>query len=751
MMMRRLAFALFLSLCFDLGWAATTTTWELSSYQDFLRGRLTGLSLSRDGRLMLAPKMDTVFSSDQPEIWSMARASDGTLYLGTGFRGRVYKVETNGRSSVVWTSDQPAIFAVALDSRGGLYAASSPDGRVYRIENGRATEYFNPNAKYVWALAFAQDGALMVGTGDQGKIYRVTGRGQGEVYYDTGQSHITCLAFDKEGRLLAGSEPNGILYRISSKDKAFVLYDANLSEIRAIATAPDGTIYAAAMGGGLGKKTGVAAATSLTSGAGQTGVVTTSITVTDSANAQSGLEVKPKVDQAKPAAQGTPPAMMAITPAVEYAGVDKSALYKINLDNTVETLWSSKDESIYDVALTGNDLVFSTDGQGRIYRLNPDRKTTLLAQTNEGEAMRLLDSSEGLLAATGDMGKLYRLSQGLGTSGVYDSPVHDAGTVARWGRLLWHADAEAGTRLAFRTRSGNSLRPDNTWSEWSEPVSDPANALVRSPNARYIQWRAEFSGSNGHSPMLDDVTVAYLPQNNPPNVRSINVGTQSAPSASQKGSSTSTSTPTASYSITVTDSGESSSAAGTPAQLLSRAPGQQMQISWQADDPDGDKLVYAVYFRGEDEREWKLLRLNFSENSLLLDSDVLADGRYFFRVVASDSPANPPNLAREAELVSAPVLIDNTPPLVTASAPRRSDSHLEIDIEAVDQASPLRRCEYSIDAGPWIPIEAADGVTDSPRERFLLALDRLRPGEHLVVIRVYDAANNAGLTKVVVR
>ncbi len=131
-----------------------------------------------------------------------------------------------------------------------------------------------------------------------------------------------------------------------------------------------------------------------------------------------------------------------------------------------------------------------------------------------------------------------------------------------------------------------------------------------------------------------------------------------------------TSTPAA-YSITVTDTGETSTPAGTPTQTLSHGSGSQVQITWQADDPDGDRLLYSLYFRGEGEKEWKLLRANIAENSLLLDGDVLADGRYYFRVIASDQPSNAANVARTDELVSSPVLIDNTPPVVTLSAPRR--------------------------------------------------------------------------------
>ena len=162
-------------------------------------------------------------------------------------------------------------------------------------------------------------------------------------------------------------------------------------------------------------------------------------------------------------------------------------------------------------------------------------------------------------------------------------------------------------------------------------------------------------------------------------------------------------------------------------------------------------MVYAVYFRGEEEREWKLLKANVSESSLPIDADALADGRYFFRVAASDRLVNPAGAAREAELISPPILIDNTPPLVKAGAAVRQGDAVAIEIEATDAASALRRAEYSVDAGPWTPLEASDGIIDSPSERFHIAIEKLSSGEHIVVIRVYDAAGNAGLAKVVVR
>ena len=732
--------------------AASTATWEINGYQDFLRGRMSGLTISADGRVALGPSVDPFYTSDQAQIWSVASAPDGSLYLGTGNRGRLIKVDASGKGADVWTADQPEIFAVAVDRAGVVYAGTSPDGKVYRIENGKASEYFSPGESYIWALAFAPDGSLYVATGEHGKIFKVTAAGKGELYYDTGQSHVTALAFDRDGRLLAGSEPNGILYRITGAPnggpaKGFVLYDANLPEIRAIVPAADGTIYTAALGGSLAKRT--TAAASASSSSTMLTAPPTSITVTD---AQSGLGVTPKPDPSKPAAASSP--ISAPATATEVSGVERSALYKILPDNTVESLWSSKDENIYDVAIEpSGTLVFLTDGQGRLYRLNPAsdhaHSATLMAQTNESDPTRLIAASNGFLVAAGNTGKLLRIAATDGsTAGAWlESPVHDAGSVARWGRLQWTGSTRG---VAFKTRAGNSARPDATWSDWSDAITDPAKSLVTSPNARFLQWRAEFAGSASNAaPAIDSVALAYLPQNTPPSIRSITVSALAVPSASAaKSSAPASSEP---FSITVTDTGDATPAAGTQSQTLSRPAGQQIQVSWQADDPDGDKLAYSLYFRGEEEREWKLLRGDISENTYLLDGDVLADGRYYFRVVASDRPSNSVGQARQAEMIGPPVLIDNTPPVVKTGTPRRVGAALEIDVDAEDAASALRRCEFSVDAGMWQLVEAADGVTDSPREQFRIQIANLAAGEHLVVIRVYDAAGNAGLAKVVVR
>ncbi len=751
-MKTRLALLMFAPVAAVL-FAAGTTTWEMNNFSDFVRGRFSGVSLSRDGRLSLAPRLDTLFASDQPVVWSVVRAADGSLYAGTGHRGRVFRIDPSGKGSVIWTADQPEVFAVALDGKGALYAATSPNGKVYRIANGEASEFFAPQTTYIWSLAFAADGSLFVGTGDQGIIFRVDPAGRSEIYYETGQAHVTSLAFDAKGRLLAGTEPNGILYRIEARNRASVLYDSSLAEIRAIRVASDGVIYAAAQGGAGMRRAlappAVQPGATGTTPASQTTVTT--VTVTDDA-AQGGLDL-PKTEPSKPAQPQTPQVTTQFAPVSEFPGVEKSALYKITPDNLVETIWTSKEENIYDFVAAGDQILLATDAMARIYRLSPDGKTSLIAQLNEGEATRLVESPEGVLVATGNLGKLFRLGEQPGASGFFESPVHDAGNVARWGRLSWLAEVCSGCRLTFRTRSGNSLRPDRTWSEWSAPLEDPSGSPITSPNARYIQWRAEFSGAAGQTPVLDSVTLAYLPQNTPPVVKNISVSAQASASGASTLKPATTQAVSSSYSITVTDSYDTgpTSSAGTPTQTVARSATRQLTINWQAEDPDGDRLTFTLHFRGEGEHEWKLIKENLTESAYTLDGDVLADGKYFFRVTASDLPGNTLATARQAELISPPVLIDNTPPLVTHVATKRTGNAMVIEFDAQDASSMLRRAEYSLDAGPWIPAEAADGILDAKAERILIRINNLPPGEHLVVLRVLDGAENAGLGKVVLR
>ena len=162
----------------------------------------------------------------------------------------------------------------------------------------------------------------------------------------------------------------------------------------------------------------------------------------------------------------------------------------------------------------------------------------------------------------------------MAARGTYESPVFDAGSVAQWGKLRWQGEKGAGD-IALRTR----IRQQPSARRHLERLVGAAartGAQIPSPNARFLQYEAALSGTGV---TLENVSAAYLPQNNPPIVRSVTVLTTATPAgaaaktAAQSGSTASAATTP--YSVTVTDTGDAApvSSTGTPdADAVARRP-----------------------------------------------------------------------------------------------------------------------------------------------------------------------------------
>ncbi len=735
---------------------AQTTTWEMAGAADFLKGTMRGVAVSWDGLLRPGMRRTELASPDQPVIWSALRAPDGTVYLGTGYRGAIYAVRPSGNTELVWTAPEPAVFALAMSADGALYAATSPNGKVYRIQGNTATEYFQPKAQFIWSLTAGADGVLYAGTGPEGLVYAISRSGSGEVHYNSGQAHITSLAMDREGRLLAGSEPNGLLYRITAKDRAFVLHDAPLPEIRAIVPGPGGDLYVAAMGGSVARRQQMPAAGSPPMDS-TPPTISTTVTVTASSE---GMQQAVQLPQqgADPTAVTAPP-LTSSSALYEMSGVERSAIYRIGPDNTVETLWSSKEENVYDLLLDGNRLLAATDREGRIYAVDLQGRTSLLTQTGQGQTTRLLPANEGFLATTGNEGKLFRFQQNGAEDAEYHSPVHDAQKVSRWGQVTWRAQGETenGTAMQIETRAGNAFRPDDTWSEW-EPLSvaDGAHRIV-SPNARYLQWRLRFASGTA-SPALERLTVAYLPQNGAPKVQSVSVASQ-LKAAAQGGVAASQAAATAAtsaYTITVSASGDEDSSAGPAGSTVastSRLVEPVVQVTWEAEDPDGDTMVYELAYRAEDETQWKVAAKELRETTYAIEGSRFADGRYYFRVTASDAVDNPEGMARSNSLVGVPAVVDHGPPQITVAAPERLADRWQVKVSVVDTISIIRRMEMALDARPFTVVLPTDGISDGAKEEYLLIVPDgvTNSNEQSLVLRATDAAGNVATARVVLR
>jgi hypothetical protein len=152
-----------------------------------------------------------------------------------------------------------------------------------------------------------------------------------------------------------------------------------------------------------------------------------------------------------------------------------------------------------------------------------------------------------------------------------------------------------------------------------------------------------------------------------------------------------------------------------------------------------------VEYRAVGDERWRPLRADLVEPVFAWDTATVPNGRYVLRVVASDSPGNPPALARTGSKDSASFEVDNAPPALTASL----DPQGRIRVLVRDDASPVRKLELSTDAGRWEEVHPVDGIADSLEESYEIALPAARAtGPRIVVLRATDSLGNVATARV---
>jgi sugar lactone lactonase YvrE len=718
--------AVLLTFCafFGNAFAGEPVVWEMSSRAELLKGEARGVSVTDNGVLTLAPRIDQVFNTEQAYVWSAAVDATGNVFLGTGHDGKLFRVAADGKGSLLYKTAELDVTALAVAKDGAVFAATSPDGKVYRVtSDGKADVYFDPADKYIWSLAVLNDGSLAVGTGDNGKLYRVRAAGsspESSLLVSTNQTHVMSLAVSIQGDLIAGTDPGGLVLRISADGKAFGLYDAPLREIHALAAAADGSIYALA----LSEAASTTRTPAATASTGDT--ATTAATTTDESAAT------PQVQPATPARSRN-----------DLTNV-RSAVFRILPDGGTDVVWSSTSITGFALMAGRSGVLLGTSDKGRIYSITDDGRDTLLIQSTEGQISSLVARGSNVYAASSNQGKLFRYGDSMVSEGAYESPVRDAKLVAAWGRVWWRGQGP----IELQTRSGNSDKPDTTWSDWSATYRDANGSQITSPRARFIQWRATLRGiasNRAAQPQLEDVSVAYLPRNVAPEVLSITVLPPGVALQQQIQIQTDPNIESAGL-----DPSMFGMAVQTPPRRLFQRGARSLQ--WQGEDRNSDTLEYAVYYRSLGESNFRLLKEHIRENFYTVDGASLADGRYIFKIVASDALDNPTGSALSGERISEPVDIDNTPPVVRAAGnPSINGDRVRSVFDVEDATGRVKRADVSIDGGTWREVFPDDGIADSQRERFSLELVVDGPGEHTISLRAYDNSNNVGTTNVIIR
>ena len=751
--------------------AEHTRRWRISTYEEFLKGKANGVAVRSDGRLELAPKFALIADADASYLWSLRTDPKGVLYAAGGSPAKVFRFDAAGKPTTVFDSADLSAQAIAFDPQGNLYVGTSPDGKVYRVSSsGEKSVFFDPKTKYIWDLAFSSDGTLYVATGDKGQIFAVNSNGQGELFYSSDEAHIRVLAFDPSGNLIAGTEPNGRVLRVShadgksprpnkSKDQShdgsssspqgFVLYETAKREVTAVAIAPDGTIYVSAIGEKQRNVTPAPSAVFVTPQG------TTTIT-----NAPGTAS-----------AQSTAPSVF-----IPFPPVVSSSIYRISSNGAPDELWSSREDVVYSLGLGADGrLLAGTGNNGALLGIDSKGVFAQLAKSGSAQITGISRGKDGkVFVCTANPGKVFSVGPEFEAEGTYESRSFDAQNFSQWGRLEWWSPRITESRAAsaakkssahdneprveFFARSGNTEDPGKEWSTWYGPYTH-SGAEMEIPPARFAQWKAVIHGGQPGDG-VDWASLAYLPRNVAPVIDGVAIQEPGVrANANNIMSAGQPTTVTLKLPPAPNTSGVIITQSGTPPRFEPPPQGIQQKgyatVLWSAHDDNDDELRYAVYYRGENEQDWKLLKDKLEQKFYSWDATSFPDGAYYLKIVATDAPSNPPAAALTTERISERFEVDNTPPFIEHlqaefRAADKAGSSITVKFTARDASSSVERAQYSLDGGDWILVSPAGNISDAPEEHYELTISDPPVGEHTIAVRAYDRSENVGSAKTTV-
>lgn len=650
--------------------AVGTRTFQLDALEDFKGGDFTGTSVDSNGNLRAGLDLGATPLKDAQSVWSSAVLADGSVLLGTGNDGKIFKV-ANGQVSVAATTGQMAASAMVTAWGGDVIVGTFPEGKLFRLPGGKgdgkeAAKFADlPDTEDVWALAFDEKAkALYAATGPEGKIYKIDQSGKAQVHFDSDEAHIVSLALDASGNLYAGSNGKALLYKLTGPGRATILHDFEGDDVKAIAVAPSGAVFAIS-------------------------------------NKYAETFAPPKKN--KTAASG---------PTSSKPGKPgKGLLMRIGKDGVAEKMLDDNDTHYVTLAIGDDGQPYvGTGAEGRVYTVDDTHVSRLVADTEERQVGALVMSGKKKFLATSDPASFHEVKGSGGADAVWTSKALDAGLRATFGRLAWRSEGQ----VQLETRTGNTETPDTTWSPWSKPLAQPGD--VSSPPGRYVQMRARF-GKDAKA-VLRELVLSFVTDNARAIVTSIDAVAKNQPRGALK-------------------TGVVASGAEVPKAQ------HTVKISWKVDNPDHDELRYRLHYRIDGQQTWRSV-LKPAEKLTKTDYDwdvsALPEGTYRIKVDATDEMANPPDKVTSHSLESATVVVDTTAPVFKAL----SIQGRQLKGQIVDGVGPIARIEVSIaGSDEWRPLAPSDGVFDEPDEPFDANVAALVPaGSHLLAVRAYDAAGN---------
>ena len=777
--------------------AVTPGKFTQTTEADFADGDAYGTVVTNLGDIKLSS--DTTELEGLPEdvtvIHDVVKTDDG-IYIAAGPEARLLLLR-DGKIDEVAKYEGEQVFALtAVGSDIFVGVSSSENARVLLLDQGKVkAEIKLPDVTYIWDLAWIDDKVagsdeIIIATGPQGRVYRVTEDAieEPELVFETQQKNILSLATDHQGNIYAGTDTDGLVYRIDREGNPFVVYDAPEAEVATLVAMPDGTIYAGTAAAEQAKPgrleqpgkveegrpdvepieldkpepkpladpdapkpavpgVGDAVEGALEKPAGEQGEGEQANdepagkpTPTKEQYDELREALKERLEAAResgqldatadkapdPNAGAKPNRPSRAKPAAPPTSKKGNAIYRIASDGFVAEVFR---ESAMILAIVPHEdkLIVATGNEGQVFSVDPSlSETTVLADLDSSQVTCATPTDKGLLLGAANPGALMRMELAVAKEGGYTSKVLDAGQVSIFGTFKLTADIPANTTVVVELRSGNVGDPEQAaWSKWSEAAAithdadanplQPREIKIDVPPARYLQYRLTLKGDGETTPVVDQADLAYVVPNTPPTVAKL-----------------------------------TAKPAAVPAPGVD--PDPKLQVAWQANDANSDRLVYSLEYKPGKADRYLPLAKDLTQPKYDWQTQHVPDGWYTLRVTADDKLDNPLTSAKTGGRVSEPILIDNTDPaLKDLKAEVLGNGQIKLSATAEDEFSPIKSVSYSIDGAELYQASLPDDlIYDSTSEPWGVTISDLSPGGHVIAIRVIDAKGNAAYRQMIV-
>src|SRR5580698_1684639 len=381
--------------------AQGTRLWVQSRYEDFEKGQPLSTAISSRGYLESGPALRSVLLTPSTYIWAVASDSQGNAYIGTGSPATVLKVTPTGTSTKLFTTKELTVQTVRVGPDGSIYAATVPGGKVYRIKPGQ-TGLDETTAQVVFDAATTARNVATAKSADQAR-------------------YIWDLAFDSQGALYIATGGPAAIYRVNvSADTphAELFFESDEQHIRCLLFEPNGNLIAGSDGGGLVYRIGK-------DGKGLVIYDTPKREVTALAESTDGrLYVAAVGEKTKSSLPPLPVQGIAVatatitivTPGSVQASSsnglipDGSEVDELSAQGAPRKLWASREDVVYALRSTPEGLLVATGNRGRIYRVHEDGSYLDLARAATGQATAFANAPDGVYVGSSNTGRLYKLA-----------------------------------------------------------------------------------------------------------------------------------------------------------------------------------------------------------------------------------------------------------------------------------------------------------------------------------------------------